>query len=145
MNHGTERSKHQPRTLARTVAWDRRALSYDPAVFKCPPSLRGNGREGQGVGEGAKGVQTKFKFVLQAKRPHENFRVESGVREVAEGAALRPSLAPGPSPIPAVFKDAFYFVLVPLSPEGPGEGPDCHCPKETWGFEPIPAQIRGVI
>ncbi len=32
MNHGRKRSQHQPRTLARTEAWDRRALSYDPAV-----------------------------------------------------------------------------------------------------------------
>ncbi len=27
--------------------------------------------------------------------------------------------------LPSVFKDAFYFVLVSLPLEGPGEGPDC--------------------
>ncbi len=44
---------------------------------------------------------------------------------------------------PAVFKDVFYFVLVPPPPGGPEEGPDCHFPKEIDGFGPIPARIWG--
>ncbi len=44
---------------------------------------------------------------------------------------------------PAVFKDAFDFALVCPPPGGPGEGPDCHFPKEIGGFGPIPGQIRG--
>ena len=58
---------------------------------------------------------------------------------------------------PAVFKDAFYFVLVSPSPGGPGEGTDCHFPKgnrEFWadsgpgpGEGPVchvPLEIGGV-
>ena len=29
------------------------------------------------------------------------------------------------------------------APGGPGEGPDCHLPKEIVGFGPIPARILG--
>ena len=47
--------------------------------------------------------------------------------------------------VPAVFEDAFYFVLVPPPPGGPGEGPDCHFPKGIVGLGRIPARIRGVI
>ncbi len=46
-----------------------------------------------------------------------------------------------PPPFPAVFKAAFYFILV--SP--PPEGPDCHFPKEIIEFEPIWARVRGNI
>ncbi len=35
---------------------------------------------------------------------------------------------------PDVFKDAFYLVLPPLPRRVPGEGPDCHVPKEIGGF-----------
>ena len=35
---------------------------------------------------------------------------------------------------PAVFKDGFYVVFVSPPPGGPGEGPDCHFPKEIVGF-----------
>jgi hypothetical protein len=31
----------------------------------------------------------------------------------------------------------------PLAPGVPGEGPDCHFPKEIVGFGPIPARILG--
>ena len=44
---------------------------------------------------------------------------------------------------PAVFKDAFYFVLVSPSPGGPGEGTDCHLSEEIVGFGTISARIRG--
>ncbi len=33
--------------------------------------------------------------------------------------------------------------LSPLPPGGPGEGPDCHFPREIDDFEPISARIRG--
>ncbi len=45
----------------------------------------------------------------------------------------------------AVLKTIFNFVLRPPPPGGPGEGPDCHVPKETVGFGLIPVRIRGVI
>ena len=36
------------------------------------------------------------------------------------------------------------FILFLSPPRGcPGEGPDCHFPKEIVGFGPIPARIRG--
>ncbi len=35
--------------------------------------------------------------------------------------------------------------LFPLSPGDPGEGPDCHFPKEFGGFVPIPVRIRREI
>ncbi len=44
-----------------------------------------------------------------------------------------------------VFKDVSDFYLGPLPWGLPGEGPDCHFPKELGGFGPIPARIRGVI
>ncbi len=37
----------------------------------------------------------------------------------------------------------FILFLSPLPPGGPGEGPDYHFPKETGGFGPIPARMRG--
>ncbi len=45
--------------------------------------------------------------------------------------------------LPAVSNEAFQFVLVPPPPGGPGEGPDCHFPKEIDDFGPISARIRG--
>ena len=50
-----------------------------------------------------------------------------------------------PRLVPAVFDDAFDFVLVSPPPGGSGEGPDCHFPLEIGGLGPIPARIRGVI
>ncbi len=44
---------------------------------------------------------------------------------------------------PAVFEDAFYFVIVPPPPGGSGEGPDCRFPKAIDCFGPIPARKRG--
>ncbi len=39
-----------------------------------------------------------------------------------------------------------FFVFPPHLPRGvPGEGPDCHVPKEIVGFGPIPARIRGFL
>jgi hypothetical protein len=46
------------------------------------------------------------------------------------------------------FQLFLIFVLVPPPPlpRGvPGEGPDCHFPKEIVGFGPIPAQILGFL
>ncbi len=43
--------------------------------------------------------------------------------------------------IPAVSKDAFYFVLASPSPGGSGDG--SHFPKEVGGFGPVPAGIKG--
>ncbi len=41
---------------------------------------------------------------------------------------------------------SFNFVLGPPLPRGaPGEGPDCHFPKEIVGVGPIPARIRGFL
>ena len=38
------------------------------------------------------------------------------------------------------------FVLGSPSPRGvPGEGPDCHSPKEIVGLGPIPARILGFL
>ncbi len=43
-----------------------------------------------------------------------------------------------------VLKTIFIFALGPPLPRGvPGEGPDCHFPKEIVGVGPIPARIRG--
>ncbi len=43
-----------------------------------------------------------------------------------------------------VRKMIFNFCLGPPIPRGvPGEGPDCHFPKELVGVGPIPARIRG--
>ncbi len=42
----------------------------------------------------------------------------------------------------AVFKDAFYFVLVSTPTGGPGGFPDCHFPSGIGGFGAIPARIR---
>ena len=43
-----------------------------------------------------------------------------------------------------VLKIIYNFVLGPPLPRGvPGEGPDCHFPKEIVGFGPIPARILG--
>jgi hypothetical protein len=39
--------------------------------------------------------------------------------------------------------DVFDFVLVSPPPWSPGEGMDCHLPKEIEGFGPIAARIRG--
>ncbi len=36
----------------------------------------------------------------------------------------------------------FILFWPPLFPGGPGEGPDCHVPKEIVGCGPIPARIR---
>ncbi len=52
---------------------------------------------------------------------------------------------PGRLQYPAVFKDAFYFILVSHPPGGPGEGPDCHLLEGIEGFGPIPARIRWVM
>ncbi len=42
----------------------------------------------------------------------------------------------------AVLKIIFNFVLGPPLPRGvPGEGPECHVPKEIAGVGPIPARI----
>ncbi len=42
----------------------------------------------------------------------------------------------------AVLKMIFNFFLGPPLRRGvPGEGPDCHFPKEIVGFGPIPARI----
>ncbi len=38
------------------------------------------------------------------------------------------------------YGDVLLFSWLP-----PGEGPDCHCPKEIDVFGPIPARIRVVI
>ncbi len=56
-----------------------------------------------------------------------------------EGQAPTPGLG---ALIPASFQNTFYVVLVSPPPGGPGEDPDCHFPKETEGFGPIPARIR---
>ena len=41
-----------------------------------------------------------------------------------------------------VLKMIFILFLGPPLPRGvPGEGPDCHFPKEIIGFGPIPARI----
>ncbi len=49
--------------------------------------------------------------------------------------------------IPWLFLRTFLnFVLgTPPPPGGPGEGPDCHFPKESVGLGPIPARNRGVM
>jgi hypothetical protein len=47
-----------------------------------------------------------------------------------------------PDEDPAVFKDAFYFVLVSPPPGGPGEGPDCRFPLKIDDCLPVPAWIR---
>ncbi len=45
-----------------------------------------------------------------------------------------------------VLKIIFTFCLGPPLPRGvPGEGPDCHFPKEIVGFGPIPARILGFL
>ncbi len=45
-----------------------------------------------------------------------------------------------------VLKIIFNFVSWSPLPRGvPGEGPDCHFPKEIVGLGPIPAQIRGFL
>ncbi len=45
-----------------------------------------------------------------------------------------------------VLKIIFNFVLGPPLPRGvPGEGPDCHFPKEIVGLGPIPARILGFL
>ncbi len=43
--------------------------------------------------------------------------------------------------------NVFYLTLfmADLSPEGPGEGPDCHFPLHIDGCGPVSAWIRGVI
>ncbi len=51
----------------------------------------------------------------------------------------------GTFPGPAVFKIAFQVVLVPPPAGGPGEGPDCHFPKEIDDLGPMLTRIRGVI
>ncbi len=40
-------------------------------------------------------------------------------------------------------KTLFILFLSPLALGGPGDGPDCHFPKEIVGVGPIPARIRG--
>ncbi len=43
-----------------------------------------------------------------------------------------------------VLQIVFIFVLGPALPRGvPGEGPECHFPKEIVGFGPLPARFRG--
>ncbi len=49
-----------------------------------------------------------------------------------------------PSLPSSCFKDAFDLSLAPLSPGGPGEGPDCHVLGEICCLGAIPAWIRGV-
>ncbi len=45
-----------------------------------------------------------------------------------------------------VLKIIFNFVLAPPLPGGvPGEGPDCHVPKEIGGVWPTSARSRGAI
>ena len=44
---------------------------------------------------------------------------------------------------PAVLMSTFIVFLSSLPPKGPGEGPDCHFPKEIIDFGPISARIRG--
>jgi hypothetical protein len=39
----------------------------------------------------------------------------------------------------------FNCFLSPLPPGGPGEGPDCHFPKEIYDLGPNSAQIRREI
>ncbi len=39
----------------------------------------------------------------------------------------------------------FFSSCPPSSPRGPGEGQDCHSPKDIDDFVPISARIRGAI